>query len=272
MSTIDVTKSIPAQIKVLYQDDNLFVLDKPFGYAVNSAKTTRYQTTIQDLLQNSVFPTQRADTEYLKSTDQITNPIADPIADFYSRNGIVHRLDKDTSGLLLVAKNPSAFINLQKQFADHVVKKEYVALVYGQIADVEQGQRFVIDMPIARSNKNRQKFAVDQDGKNAVTEIVIDQFLIDPKTQQKFTLLTCYPQTGRTHQIRVHLTAMGHPILGDKLYSGKKRYKSNSVSLARQFLHASRLTFVDPIKKTKIVVKSDLPTDLLTVLNSLHKL
>jgi len=308
------TNPIP-ELKVVYTDDYFYVVDKPFGVAVNKSQTTIRQVTVQDLILDNFqkmiesdafkkafgqsvdqltveqpakeqYTSEQAPTDQLieENSDTDSSLLQDNIKDeivnndenlgieaFYSRCGIVHRIDKDTSGLLMIAKDPSTFLKLQKLFAGRQIKKEYKALAYGIFVDIAVGESFEIDAPIARSNKNREKFAIDENGRAACTIFKIDEILVDPGTGEEFTLLTCYPQTGRTHQIRVHLTVLGHPIFGDKLYSGRKRYKTHLVSLDRQFLHATALNFIHPITNKEMTINSEIPCDLKAVLNSLHK-
>jgi 23S rRNA pseudouridine1911/1915/1917 synthase len=162
------------------------------------------------------------------------------------RPGVVHRLDKDTSGVMLVAKNQVAQANLSKQFKSHSVTKAYLALVKGKL-EPESG---IIEADIGRDPKNRKKMAVVAEGREARTEYRVIKYI------GGYTLLEIMPETGRTHQIRVHLAAIGFPVVGDKVYGVKSKY------LTRQFLHACRLGFKLPSSGEYMEFESDLPPDL----------
>lgn len=164
------------------------------------------------------------------------------------RNGLVHRLDKDTSGLLLIAKNEKAFEALTKQFADRIVEKRYEALVDGT-PEVPRGR---IDAPVTRHYAKREKMAVHPEGKTAETKYEVRETIGD------YALLDVWPSTGRTHQIRVHLAALGHPVVGDTTYGIKQR----PIGLDRQFLHAAQISFTHPSTGKRIKVSDPLPADL----------
>ena len=173
------------------------------------------------------------------------------------RPGIVHRIDKDTSGLLIVAKNDKAHINISEQIKNHEVKKTYIALVRGRMKE----NKATIDMPIARSDKERTKMAVSKKGKKAVTHITaIEKF-------ENFTLLEVVIETGRTHQIRVHLAEIGYPIVGDYVYSNGK----NPFGVEGQMLHSSRLEFVHPITGKEMKLEAPLPEYFRDVLREIKK-
>lgn len=161
------------------------------------------------------------------------------------RPGIVHRIDKDTSGLLIVAKNDNAHINISNQIKEHKVKKTYIGLIRGSIKENEA----TIDMPIGRSSKERTKMAITRNGKNAVTHIkVLERF-------DKFTLIEINIETGRTHQIRVHMAEIGYPIVGDYIYSNGK----NPFEVEGQMLHSQKLEFVHPVTNEKMKLEAKLP-------------
>lgn len=172
------------------------------------------------------------------------------------RPGIVHRIDKDTSGLLIVAKNDKAHVNMSEQIKNHEVKKTYIALVRGKIKE----NNATIDMPISRSTKDRTKMAVSKNGKNAVTHIkVLERF-------NNYTLLEVNIETGRTHQIRVHLSQIGFPIVGDYVYSNGK----NPFGVEGQMLHSYRLEFKHPITGKQMDLKAELPKYFENVLKELR--
>jgi 23S rRNA pseudouridine1911/1915/1917 synthase len=170
-----------------------------------------------------------------------------------SRPGIVHRLDKDTSGLIIIAKNGPAHMKLAEQFKDRTIKKAYQALVHGHLTP-EEG---VIEARIGRDPRDRKKMAVVSRGREAQTEYKVLQYI------ENYTLLEIRPKTGRTHQIRVHLSAIGFPIVGDSVYGAKSPY------LARQFLHALRLRFRLPSTGEYREFESPLPADLAQTLQKL---
>ena len=173
------------------------------------------------------------------------------------RPGIVHRLDKDTSGILIIAKNDKAHINISEQIKNHEVKKTYIALVRGIVRE----NMATIDMPIARSNKDRTKMAVSKNGKNAITHIkVLERF-------KGFTLLEVNIETGRTHQIRVHLSEIGYPIVGDYVYSNGK----NPFNVVGQMLHSMRIEFKHPVTNKQMKLEAELPEYFEEILTSLRK-
>ncbi len=239
-------------LTVLYENDDLIVVDKPYGLVVNKADTQKGKVTLHDLV--------------VQKYPEVLDFEKDE--EFISRAGIVHRLDKDTSGAILVAKNPKAFRRLQDQFKEREVTKIYTALVFGRIREVAKGDDFEISAPIMRNPRNREKFAVSIEGRESTTQFLVKE-IFDLGNNISYTLLECIPKTGRTHQIRVHLTALGNPVVGDKTYSGKRRSRQFEDQFPRQFLHASYLEFTNPSDNQKIGVKSSLPIDLQDMLNSI---
>ncbi len=242
-------------IKIIYEDDYLLVLDKPPGLVVDRSQT-QGNNTLEDWLKLDL-----------------------------KRSGIVHRLDKDTSGIILVAKTPQALDYLQGQFKLRQVKKQYLALVHGFVTDAGR-----VEGNIGRNPQKREKFSVTLDGKQAVTEyepLERLQFTGDRlqeifpdfnKIQMRklstihynlFTLVACRPLTGRTHQIRVHLKYKGFPIVADKTYVGRKMYRLDSRWCPRQFLHAAKLEFKHPGSGQWMQFESKLPEDLEEAMNKL---
>lgn len=212
-------------IKIIYEDDDLLAVDKPAGLTVHPAPGHPAHTLVNAILAH--FP-HLAD-------------IGDSL-----RPGVVHRLDKDTSGVMLVAKNSAAQANLARQFKSHSVTKDYLALVRGKL-EPENG---IIEADIGRDSRNRKKMAVVAQGREARTEYRVVRYI------GGYTLLEVMPETGRTHQIRVHLAAIGFPVVGDKVYGVKAPF------LSRQFLHASRLGFKLPSTGEYVEFESKLPPDL----------
>ena len=212
-------------LTIIYEDDDLLVIDKPAGLAVHPAPGHPGHTLVNAIL--SYFP-HLAD-------------ISDSL-----RPGIVHRLDKDTSGVMLVAKNGVAQANLIDQFQARSIVKAYLVLVKGRLTP-ESG---IIEAPIGRDPRNRKRMAVVTEGREARTEYQVIKYI------GNYTLLEVLPETGRTHQIRVHLAAIGYPVVGDPVYGVKSTY------LSRQFLHACRLGFKLPSSGEYVEFTSELPPDL----------
>jgi len=224
-----VRKSV-VEPKIIFQDNYILVLDKPAGMVVNRDKTVKGKT-IQDWLM--------ANGEWRMAKSRLY------------RSGIVHRLDKETSGLLLIAKTKNAFENLQRQFKERKVKKKYLTLLRGKL-EPKQGE---IVLPISRTRKNREKFGVFPEGKKARTKYKILRYL------KKFSLVEVELLTGRTHQIRVHFSFLGYPITADLKYGGK-RAKEDRLFCPRMFLHAFRLGFYHPKNKNFCEFVSPLPSEL----------
>jgi 23S rRNA pseudouridine1911/1915/1917 synthase len=209
-------------LAVVYEDDDLLVINKPRGLTVHPSGTSDEVTMVHGLLYQ---------VKDLGAFDDTIRP------------GIVHRLDKDTSGLLLVAKNKKTLLELQKDLQDRFIKREYKALVEGRV-DPDKG---MIEAPIGRHPTKRQSMAVIAGGKDAITHFeVIHRY-------QEMTLLKCQLETGRTHQIRVHFHHIGHPVYNDPKYGGKKGLKDG------QFLHAFRLSFTHPTTKKALSFEAPLP-------------
>lgn len=182
-----------------------------------------------------------------------------------------HRLDRETSGCLVLAKDLQTKELIQTQFKARQVKKTYIALVYGDIRKTvlqvfgSSADNFTINAPVARNPVAKVKFAIVKDGKDAVTDFVIDKVFTD-SDNEKFSLINCFPKTGRTHQIRVHLSSIGHPIVGDNMYAGEKRTIVAREDIGRMFLHASHIEFADPYTEEVVSVNCKLPQPLLDFL------
>ena len=222
--------------KVIYEDKSLLVLDKPSGWITDEADTTKDQPVVQTWLKKNY------DYKIVKSREL--------------RSGIVHRLDKETSGILVVAKTEKAFKNLQKQFKDRKVEKEYVALVHGKV-DPKEGE---IKVPVGRLPWRRDRFGVLPGGRMSETRYKVTGYY-DIK-EETLSLLELEPKTGRTHQIRIHLKHLGHPIVSDTFYAGRKTARNDRKWCPRLFLHASRISLLHPARDKKISFKSSLPKDL----------
>lgn len=219
---LDLTP-VDMHLDVVYEDDDLLIINKPSGMVVHPASSYHQPTLVHGLLH---------DIDRLSSINGVIRP------------GIVHRIDKDTSGLLVVAKNDKAHQTLSDALKDHDIKRRYLAIVYHPFKEVS-GK---IDVPIARNPKNRLKMAVLEGGKTAVTHFkVLLNF-------DQYALISCELETGRTHQIRVHMAYIGHPIIGDPLYGPK-----TVIGDQGQYLHAIELSFQHPIKKEHMTFKVDMP-------------
>ena len=212
-------------VEIVYEDNDIIVVNKPKGMVVHPANGNPDGTLV-----NAIMAICK------NSLSGIGGEI---------RPGIVHRLDKDTSGLLIIAKNDIAHINMSNQIKNREVKKIYIALVRGIVKENEA----TINMPIGRSQKDRKKMAVRKDGKEAITHFkVLERY-------DKYTLLEVKIDTGRTHQIRVHLAEIGHPVVGDMVYSNGK----NEFGIEGQMLHAKSLDFKHPITGKEMHLEADLP-------------
>lgn len=236
------------KLKILYEDENVLVVDKPAGIIVHPGEGKKdYGVTVVNLIEDKL------DKDFRSG----------------ERPGIVHRLDKDTSGVLIVAKNKTACTSLKKQFKDRKVGKKYIALVNGKM----QYPEGIIDSPIARADRggNKMRVSSSADGREAVTKYLLKNVY---KFDKNFpaSLIDIEPKTGRTHQIRVHMAAIGHPVIGDPFYGNRKVNKifEHSLGLRRQFLHSCSIKFKLPGKGGKMIeVTSKIPLELTEVLKKL---
>ena len=223
-------------LDIVYEDDDIMIINKVQGMVVHPANG-HYSGTLVNALMH------QADS--LSSINGVVRP------------GIVHRIDKDTSGLICIAKNDNAHHFLAEQLKDHTMSREYIALVRGVIKE----NSGTIDMPIGRDKKDRQKMAVSKDGKPATTHFqVLERF-------KDHTLVKCQLVSGRTHQIRVHMAAISHPVEGDPLYAGRnydKLYKNG------QLLTAYKLKLIHPTTKKEMVFEIELPNYFKEILESLR--
>ncbi len=249
-------QNIPA---IIYEDEDLMVVDKPAGMIVNRADTSKNVTTLQDWVEGKFPP---------KADRPLADKVEEERSDFQKRSGIVHRLDKETSGLVIIAKDENTFTALQKQFKDAQVEKTYIALTHGKISP-ESGE---IKLPIGRLPWNKMRFGVFPQGRQSRTLYNVlgyKKFNLDEKKEEDLTLVKVHPKTGRTHQIRVHFQYLKNPIFADALYAGRKTAKSDRKFLSRHFLHAAKISFVHPSTGKKLEVESDLPEELTAFLAKL---
>jgi 23S rRNA pseudouridine1911/1915/1917 synthase len=223
------------QIKIVYEDKQLLVVDKPCGLVVNRSKTQKAKT-LQDFL-FSKYKFAAADKE------------------FSERCGIVHRLDKDTSGVLVVAKDADAFKDLQAQFKKREVTKEYIALVHGHIADT----LLEIAAPIKRNPNSPLKYAVVEGGRAATTRV--EKLKVLEVQGYKYTLVRVKPKSGRTHQIRVHLAALGNFIVRDPIYCTRKLLKHDEEHFRRMLLHAAKIIIKHPKTGKLVEYTAEIPDD-----------
>lgn len=226
--------------KIIFQDDSFFVVDKPSGWITNEADTTTNQPVLQTWIRDGFDYDLKGDKEH--------------------RDGIVHRLDKETSGILIVAKTKEAFNDLQRQFKEREVEKSYIALAHGNVK--EDGE---VTVAVGRLPWRRDRFGVIPNGRESSTKYKVTKHY--SLHGGEFTLLELFPKTGRTHQIRIHLKHIGHPVVGDSFYAGRKTARNDRLWCPRLFLHAANIKFSHPTTKKMVEFKSDLPQDLSAVLN-----
>jgi len=284
-------------ISVLYEDQDLVVINKPAGVVVNNAQSVRgetLQTWFAERYLESVAESKAESAAESKTdagtelttvqsdwqalvTETFDDTYGTPSEIFAERQGMVHRLDKNTSGVVVFAKNPGALVSLLAQFRERKVQKSYLCLVHGQVSP----ERDVVRAPLGRATgPDRKKFQVRTDGRPAETEYQvlekwpsfsqetsIDSEIVNhPTYQQGFSLIQAWPHTGRTHQIRVHFKHLGHPLVGDDTYTGKKRAKVDRKWCRRHFLHAWQLRLTQPRSGQSIQFCAPLSQDLSKVL------
>jgi 23S rRNA pseudouridine1911/1915/1917 synthase len=228
---------------IAYEDEHLIVIDKPAGLVVHPAAGNLDGTLVNALLHHCQGS--------LSGIGGVARP------------GIVHRIDKDTSGLMVAAKTDRAHEGLARQFHDHSIDRRYRAIVGGRPRPAE-GK---VDAPLARSATNRKKIAIVQGGKRAVTHFRTMELLRDA------ALVECRLETGRTHQVRVHLASIGHALLGDPVYGrtkGNQKALLETLGFRRQALHAAHLGFIHPVKSTALAFESDMPADMQELFTKLH--
>lgn len=232
--------------RIIFEDKALLVIDKPSGWITNDATTTSGQDTVQNWL--------------------IENHKSEIVNQRSLRSGIVHRLDKETSGILLVAKTPETFEYLQRQFKERKVEKSYTALVHGKIENKE-GE---INAPVGRLPWRRDRFGVMAGGRDAETRYKVTRYY--GRGDEKYSLVEFYPKTGRTHQIRIHAKYIGHPLVSDEFYAGRKTARKDRTWCPRLFLHASFIKFPHPKTGKPVEFKSGLNSGLVSVLKKLDKI
>lgn len=236
-------------VERIYENDNLLVINKPSGVTVNRAFTVS-GPTIADWIDKNVES---------REEDEV----------FVARSGMAHRLDKETSGCLLIAKNAKTLEGLLLQFKERKIKKEYLALVHGKM--LPQG---TVKLPLKRNRGDRKKWAVAFDGKEAETAWKVEGYFLNPKNElggEMWSLVRLFPKTGRTHQIRVHLSHLGHPLVSDLKYLNHKKVGADRRLLARHALHAAALEFSDPNIEKRIKVEAPMSADMKRLIESLRR-
>jgi len=229
---------------IIYEDDSFFILDKPAGWIVNNAKTTKNQPVIEKWLEKKGYQLSGV-KEY--------------------RSGIVHRLDKPTSGILIVAKTKEVFKNIQAQFKERLVKKTYTALLHGELVPKEGW----VNVSLGRLPWNRMRFGVLAGGRESKTRYKVIDFF--ERGGNFYSLVEFYPKTGRTHQIRIHAKYLKHPIVSDDFYGGRKISRDDKKWCGRLFLHASKISFRHPVGDRIVRFTSKIPNDLKSCISKLKK-
>lgn len=248
VSDEELTGDSTVGFEVLHVDDDVIVVDKPAGLVCHPGPGHRGSTLVHGLVAR--FPD--------------LDPATGVVVGSPERPGLVHRLDRGTSGLLVVARNPDAYGSLVEQLQAHTVERVYTALVRGHPSH----HHGVIDAPVGRSRRDPLRMAVTAEGREARTAFAVEH-LFDTDDHDRaaaLALLTCRLETGRTHQIRVHLASVGRPVVGDRLYGGPDRRPH----LSRPFLHARRLSFRHPGSGATVTFDSPLPQDLVALLDTLR--
>ena len=245
LSSINHNPAINAEaidLNIVYEDKSLLVISKEAGMLTHPAPGNDRHTLVNALMY------------HCKNLSKLSGD---------ERAGIVHRLDRDTSGLLVVAKDENVHHRLSAMFADRKIKKTYIALAEGRFEE-DRGE---IKLPIGRSRIDRKKMSVAIDnGRDAITAFEVEEEF------RQAALLSVYPQTGRTHQIRVHLAYIGHPIIADQVYGSRFSSKiAKKIGLERQFLHAAKLVFTHPVTEKVMEFEDPLPPDLAKSLENLRR-
>lgn len=237
LQTDDLPRPEPIPLDIIYEDHDVIVINKEKGIVVHSGSGITNGTLVNALLYHCNGALSRlGDSE---------------------RPGVVHRIDKDTTGLLVFAKTDTAYQSLVAQFKDHSIKRKYLAIICGEMKNEE----YTIDLPIGRDKHNRTKMGVREDGKKAISYFrVMERF-------SQYTLIMAQLQTGRTHQIRVHAQYIGHPVLGDLVYGSKKK---SGFRTHGQQLHAFQLGFLHPKTKKEMIFEKEPPEEFLDILRRLR--
>lgn len=255
------------EFPILFEDASFLAINKPPGVVVNRAESVKGET-VQDWVE-SYWKSQITNPNVKNTIDEAHWSLSFGHCDFCSRAGIVHRIDKETSGILLIAKTPQAFIELQRQFKERLIKKTYLAVVHGVVVPTS-GE---IRAPVGRLPWNRERFGVVPGGKEAVTRYRVKGQETKDKRQeagepyrvnkgQEVSVVELFPETGRTHQIRVHLKYINHPIVGDYVYAGRKTGRDDREDGTRVLLHAWKLVCIHPVTEEPLAIEAPIPDDI----------
>ena len=236
----------PLELNIVYEDENIIIVNKPKGMVVHPAPGNVSGTLVNALL---------------NYTDKLSN-LGGKL-----RPGIVHRLDKDTSGIMLIAKNDITHAYFKEKFKSREISKDYLTLCYGDFPE----EKTLVDAPIGRHPVDRKRMSVTGEGRESITKIrILSKFYINNNT---ISYLKVTPITGRTHQIRVHLSHLGYPIIGDEVYKRRKDININEIKLiSGQVLHAFKLSFYHPYKKKEVVFRTPLPFDMMNLIRRLNRI
>ncbi|PIQ68877.1 MAG: hypothetical protein COV91_01755 [Candidatus Taylorbacteria bacterium CG11_big_fil_rev_8_21_14_0_20_46_11] len=259
------TRTTKQKIPILYEDDDVLVINKPAGLIVHSDGRILEPTVVDWILEK--YPDIRGVGDQIKDLrfkaeemPSLTDNL-NPTSDNLERSGIVHRLDRETSGALVIAKNQIAFARLKKQFQRQLVHKRYQTFVYGSMKK-DDG---LIDMPIARSARNPVLWSATRGKKGEKRDALTEYQVL--KRNKDFTFLDVYPRTGRTHQIRVHLKAINYPIVSDRLYSQKY---APALGFSRLALHSRSVSFIQPTTEQRIIVEAPYPEDFVHAISLIN--
>jgi len=240
------------EVEVIFEDNEILVVNKPVGMVSNKAETVRVPT-IQGFMEERI------------SSDRVSGEgvSRESVEYFKERSGLVHRLDKETSGLMVLAKTPRSFEALLTSFRERLVHKEYLALTHG----IWKADRGTISLPIGRQRHNRKMMGVREDGRESSTSWEVlaryngtkfpPELKVNTRGYTGFSLVSFMPLTGRMHQIRVHAKHLGHPLVGDVLYAGRKRAREDRKWVGRVMLHAYRLSFPHPGSGKQVEFRSE---------------
>jgi 23S rRNA pseudouridine1911/1915/1917 synthase len=257
-------------IPILFEDDAMIAVNKPPGIVVNNAESVKGDT-IQDWAAHYLlFPRRRESALSEVGSVPVKTGIKsgmteyDHEKEFNDRAGIVHRIDKETSGILLIAKTLPAFLELQRQFKEHIIQKTYLAIAHGKLVPPE-GE---INAPVGRLPWNKEHFGIVPGGKESITRYrVLGVIPGLTGNDKEYSLVELYPQSGRTHQIRVHLKYINHPIVADYLYAGRKTARDDRTWAPRVMLHAWKLVCLHPITQKELAFEAPIPDDMNAIIN-----
>lgn len=238
------------ELKILYEDDEVLAIDKPAGLVVHGDGKISESTLVDWII--SKYPEIKG----------VGEPWVSPTGETILRSGIVHRLDRETSGVMLIAKTQESFENLKKQFQNHEIKKIYHAFVFGEIKTLED----TIDRPIGRSNKDFRMWSAQRGARGEMRPAVTDYKVI--KNVKGYSFVEVCPKTGRTHQIRVHFKAISHPLVADSLYAPSRE---NTLGFSRLALHSYEITFKE-LNDSFQTIKAPYPEDFDTAVKELQSL